>query len=136
MSTLWSYRCDYILGHDHTNRPIIKHAEDNSHLKKGDRILEINGLSVTHINETDLAKQLKYGNHSSHGNLSVVVMRKVVNYELRVQEKMEEVESIREDLSLTIMELDTAQADNQQLQDDIQKWVSNVCVFIHDVVTV
>ena len=52
----------------------------------------------------------------------MVALRKTPNYELRVQEKAEEAESVREDLGLAIAELETQQDDNRALQEDVDRW--------------
>ncbi|KAK2165083.1 hypothetical protein LSH36_55g07015 [Paralvinella palmiformis] len=112
-----SNKCDFILGHDSHSRPVVKHADENSSLQKGDHIIEINGASVTHFNESELSKQLL----QAASNLCIVVLRKTTNCELKIQEKTEEAESIREDLSLTMIELESIQDENRDIKSELER---------------
>jgi len=115
-----SNKCDFILGHDSHSRPVVKHADENSSLQKGDHIIEINGASVTHFNESELSKQLL----QAASNLCIVVLRKTTNCELKIQEKTEEAESIREDLSLTMIELESVQDENRDIKSELERSVN------------
>lgn len=86
------------------------------------RLIEVNGQLVARMEDEEIAKFLKKAKEQS-GSLRLVVLREpepVKNLVTR-----EEHESLKEDLSLALMELEATQQDNKDLSSEVE-----VCFFL------
>jgi len=78
------------------------------------RFLEVDGECVLNLTDCQLYKVLS----GKESGVKVVVLRAAVN-----EPRADDVESLRDDLSLALMELDALQAENKQLTAELDRCV-------------
>ena len=76
------------------------------------RILEVNGVLVLPLAELQLYKHLR----SLVGDIKIVVLR------LPDSNELEDIESVKEDLALALMELEAVQQENKDLTNELNRY--------------
>lgn len=105
----------FMIGISGENHPIVKRCEPGIPLEKGDVFVEINGIPVFGTGEKEL-----YGILTKHksSEMRIVVMRKKKS---EASGDSSEVQSLRDDLSLMMMELEIAQHENKDLNIEVNE---------------
>ena len=91
------------------------------------RFLEVDGDCVTHLTDCQLYKLL---NGKPSGVVKVVVLRAPVD-----ELDDDDVESLRNDLSLVLMEVDSLQSENRQLTAQLERSVHILRHTVHSLAT-
>lgn len=112
---LTSNTLGFLHGRDKEGNLIVKHAEEGLPLEKGDRILEVSGTMVSSLSDMDFTRLLR----QSSGKLEMVVLRQASKQQLI--EAQRELEGVKEDLSLAMMDLDSVQLENQEMNKEISR---------------
>ena len=84
------------------------------------RFLEVDGKCVVDLTDCQLYKLL----NSKDSGVRVVVLRAAVDQLAGRASDDDDVESLREDLSLALMELESAQSENVQLTAELARYVA------------
>ena len=84
------------------------------------RFLEVDGERVVNLTDSQLYRVLS----GKESGVKVVVLRAAVN-----EPCADDVESLRDDLSLALMELDALQAENKQLTAELDRCVLRSVVY-------
>ena len=81
--------------------------------------MEVQGQNVTAMQDAEFSKLLR----AATGKLQLVVLRAAPSQPITNHDTTEEIESMKEDLSLAMIELESVQQDNKDLSREIDQSV-------------
>ncbi|ELU04069.1 hypothetical protein CAPTEDRAFT_206674 [Capitella teleta] len=117
---LTSSSLGFLHGRDENGNLVIKHAEDKSCLEKGDRVLEVSGTIVSDLSDLEFSRLLR----KASGKLEMVVLRPVQQQQQQqhqpeiLKDMQMELQGVKDDLALVVMDLDSAQLENQEFNQE------------------